>query len=124
MKLKYKYVLIALALLMCEVFIAVRLSHGGFVRETVGDFLVTPLIFFAIKAVCNFARKPLALGVLIFSLGIEIGQYFHFAQWLGFERGSFFYIVLGNTFSWSDMLMYALGCLVAYGVDRFLISKR
>ena len=88
MRIKFnkKYALWALALLGIEFLIATVFSRIGFIRGYIGDVLVVILI--------------------------EVLQYFGVATYLGFTKGSLGYIILGNHFSWGDILSYAIGCLI------------
>jgi hypothetical protein len=56
----------------------------------------------------------LILGIFAFSCLIEFAQFFNIAEKLGFKPGSLMYIVIGNSFSWIDILCYGVGCLVLY----------
>ena len=76
-----KYFVWALALLGVELLIATVFSHIGFIRGYIGDALVEAL------------------------------QYFGVASYLGFTKGSLGYILLGNHFSWGDIISYTVGCL-------------
>jgi hypothetical protein len=51
-------------------------------------------------------------------------QYLHLADLLGLKAGSLPYIVLGNTFSWSDLLMYCVGGALAAWFDVRVLQKR
>ena len=104
-----------------EVLIATRLAHWHFVRSSLGDYLVVFVLFFPALALRPFPPRRLAAAVFAFSVLVEIAQALHLADALGFERGSIGHIVLGATFSWSDVLMYGLGCLTCIAVDRRLV---
>jgi hypothetical protein len=109
---------------LIEVVIATRLVDLKFIRGSVGDFLVVMLIYFFMQAFRQWPAKKLALGVFAFSCVIEIAQYFHLADMLGFQRGSLWHIVLGNVFSWQDIAMYLLGTLAVYWMDVAWLQKR
>lgn len=112
--------LLAVLLFGVEVFIAVKLRAYPCIRGSLGDFLVVILLFVAAKAVWPLEGKRLALQVFAFACVIETAQFFRLADLLGFPRGSIPSIVLGTTFSWEDIIMYGLGCLVAAGLDQRL----
>ena len=111
------YLLVALALLLVEVLIATKLSHYRFVRSSLGDVLVTPLVYFAVLAVRELDRVRLAVAVLAFACLVEATQYLSLAQMLGLKPGSPLRIVLGDAFSWGDIACYAVGCAVAVALD-------
>ena len=116
-----RHLLIALSIFIAE--IGVGFSTIRFVRGFVSDFLVVILIFHLVKAFVNVPRAALALGVLAFAVAVEVSQYFHLADLLGFARGGLPGILLGNSFSWYDILMYILGCATAFLLDAFGVSK-
>ncbi len=118
------YATLTLAIFLVEVLIATRLVDLHFIRGSVGDFLVVGLIYFFMQALRAWPAKALAIGVFIFACFIEISQYFHLADLLGFARGSVWHVVLGNVFSWQDIVMYLLGCIAAYYVDSRFFAQR
>jgi hypothetical protein len=95
-------------LLLIEVLIALYL-HDDFIRPYVGDFLVVVLLYcFA----CSFIKAPvipMALAVLLFSYLIETLQYFNFVQHIGLGKSRAANILLGNYFTWHDIVAYTLG---------------
>ena len=50
-----------------------------------------------------------AIGVLIFAFVIEGLQYIQLVNILGLQDSKLANVVLGNSFSWMDMLTYVLG---------------
>lgn len=117
MKLKFnlKYFLFSVIIFLTEVLIATRLKDIFFVRAYLGDVIVVILLYTLIKSFFNITdNEKLILGILVFSCLIEFAQYFNIAEKLGFRSGSIMYIVIGNSFSWIDILCYAVGCLLLY----------
>ncbi|MDD5391686.1 MAG: DUF2809 domain-containing protein [Thiothrix sp.] len=110
-----KYALVAIALFIVEVIIATKLNNYHFIRAYFGDFLVVILLYCLLKAVYDFDPKRLAIGIFAFSVVVEVAQYFRIAdvlQLTGWAR-----VVVGTSFSFHDVLMYAAGCGVVYWVD-------
>lgn len=106
----YKYALAALTLFIVEVIIATKLNGNHFIRAYFGDFLVVILLYCMAKALYGFDSKRLAIGIFTFSVIVEVAQYFRIADVLqlpGWAR-----VVVGTSFSFHDVLMYAAGCLV------------
>lgn len=103
---------IASALLIMELFIAFRLNDA-FVRPHLGDFLVVMLLHFAIRTVVAARIGRVALGVFTFAVLVELGQAMGAISWLGLERSLTAQLILGSTFQWLDLLMYALGAAAA-----------
>lgn len=121
---KWIYALLALLLFITEVIIATKLNHYPFIRHYFGDFLVVILLYFIVKAVTNIKAKPLAIGVFIFALSVETSQYFHLADHLGLAQGGILRIVIGTSFSVSDVVMYAGGTLFVYWFDLLVLNKK
>lgn len=114
---------LALALFGTEVLIATVWAKVPFVRADLGDYLVVILLYAMAKIVRPFPPRPLAAGILVFSFLVEITQYFHLADRLGFARGSLASIVLGTSFQVSDLVMYFAGCLTAWFLDERIVRK-
>ena len=118
------YLLAATALFVVEVAIARGSIPGAFVRNSVGDVLVIPLLYFFLRGMTK-STPSLALVVgLAIGLTAEFLQYLHLADLLGLKKGSLPYIILGNTFSWPDLLMYSIGGMLAAWLDLRVLQKR
>ena len=119
---KRHYFILAICIFLVEVIIAKFVPSDNFIRSSLGDFLVVILVYAAMKSLLTVDAKSLAIAVFIFAAGIEIGQYFHLIDILNIEN-RILRIALGNTFSWHDMLMYLLGCMMIFGLDRIWFSR-
>jgi DNA integrity scanning protein DisA with diadenylate cyclase activity len=117
MKFNPKYFVIAIAVFLTEILIATKLKDVFFVRAYLGDVFVVMLIYYFIKAFINFEPVKLITGIFIFSCLIEFLQYFHFGELLGFKDNRIMMIVLGNSFSWIDILCYFAGCVILYFIE-------
>jgi hypothetical protein len=124
MSTRKEYIYLTLIIFGLEVLIATKLAHFKFIRENIGDFLVVPLIYFAIQAIRQIKPWRLSMGVLIFSYAVEASQYFHLADVLQLPKGSILYILLGNYFSLMDLLMYFLGSITALLIDIWFFKNR
>jgi len=109
-----KYLLLTILIFLIEVLIATVLKDIFFIRAYLGDVIVVMLIFTFMKSFFVLNNTKLILGILAFSCLVEFAQFFKIADKLGFREGSLMYIVIGNSFSWIDILCYAVGCLVLY----------
>lgn len=109
-----KYLLISIVIFLVEVLIATKLKDIFFVRAYLGDVIVVTLLYTLVKSLFKVNNEKLILGILIFSCFVEFAQYFNIAEELGFRPGSLMYIVIGNSFSWIDILCYAAGSLLLY----------
>ena len=115
MRIKFnkKYALWALALLGIEFLIATIFSRIGFIRGYIGDVLVVILLYCLVLSVVKVRNKSKLIGaIFLFAVLVEVLQYFGVATYLGFTKGSLGYIILGNHFSWGDILSYTIGCLI------------
>ncbi|MDX8567947.1 DUF2809 domain-containing protein [Elizabethkingia sp. HX XZB] len=117
MKFNLYYFIATIILFITEVLIATVFKDLFFVRAYLGDVLVTILIYTFVKSFLNISPGKLLIGVFIFSVFIEVLQYFNIADLLGLKRGSIAYIVVGNSFSWIDIICYGAGCLIAFVVE-------
>src|SRR5262245_45430298 len=123
MTFRRNHLLIAALLFVVEVAIARGFVPGTFVRNSVGDILVISLLYFFLRGVTR-STPSVALAVsLAAGLTAELLQYLHLADLLGLKEGSLPYIMLGNTFSSSDLLMYGIGGALAAWFDARALPK-
>ena len=120
---KRHYAAIAAAIFMVEVAIALRWIGGDFVRGSLGDVLAVMLIYAVLRATTKASMLTAALVALATGFVVETLQYIHLAERLGFRRGSVMYVLIGNTFSSMDLLMYTLGAVFAYALDRPAVRR-
>lgn len=116
-KLKFNltYFLIILVIFIVEVLIATVFSNIFFVRAYLGDIIVVMLLFTFVKSFFVIKNNhSLILGIFLFSCVVEWAQYFHIAEKMGLRPGSIMYIIVGNSFSWIDIICYAAGCLLLF----------
>lgn len=119
MKFNSRYFLITLIILLIEVAIATVLQKISFVRAYLGDILVVILIYCFIRTFFPIKNKEkLLIGIFLFAVFVEILQYFKLATFFGMGKGTIGYILLGNYFSWEDILCYATGCFFALIGDK------
>src|SRR5262245_57888945 len=111
------YLLLALGLFAVEVSIATVLKHYSFVRYSMGDVLVTALLYCLALSVRSFERLRLSAAVFGFACLVELAQYVQLAQRLGLAKGSVLRVVIGDAFEWSDILCYLVGCVLACATD-------
>ena len=119
---KKHYALAAIALFIVEVIIATKLNDYHFIRAYFGDFLVVILVYCAVKAFWNVEATRLAIGVFAFAVAVELAQWLRVAdvlQLTGWAR-----VVVGTSFSFHDLLMYAAGCIVVWWVDTRLFGRQ
>ena len=118
------YAVAAFIILIAEVLIALSV-RDAFIRPYGGDILVTLLICCVLRVVWpQRYRLPIAGGVLVFAILVEVGQYFGLVYLLGLGHVEFFRIIIGTGFSWWDMLCYAVGCGIFAAVDSGMTARR
>ena len=122
MKFNLKYLLATIILFFTEVAIATVLKEIVWLRSFFGDVLVVILMYTFFLSFYDFNKTKLIIGIFIFACLIEFAQYFHFAEILGFRDNKLMMIVLGNSFSWIDILCYGAGCAIIYLVEVKLKS--
>lgn len=123
MKLRFNWLYFILTLLIfaIEVLIAVYV-HDDFIRPYVGDFLVVVLIYCFVRSFLQAPVIPVALAVLVFSYVVETLQYFNVVKLIGLEHSRIANIVIGNYFTWTDILSYTLGIGFTILVEKVAIK--
>lgn len=124
MTLRNKYFGLAFAILCAEILVATAFANIKFIRGNMSDLLVVALIYFLVRAIKPVKPLPLAIGVFLFACAVELSQYIHLVDALYLPQGSLFYILLGNTFSLMDILMYLIGSVASFSVDAWYLSHR
>lgn len=121
-KLRIFYGVSFFLLFVTELLIALFV-RDSFIRPYVGDMLVTVLICFFVKFIIPEKFSFVPLFVFLFSLLVEIGQYFDFVKLLGLDENLFISTLLGRTFSVADIICYGIGCVVFAVVDYIIKRK-
>lgn len=126
MKFKFnlKYFLLTIFIFLVEVLIATVLKNQFFIRAYLGDVIVVMLLYTLVKSFFIIDSTKLILGIFAFSCLVEYAQYFKLADKLGFPEGSLMYIVVGNSFSWIDIVCYGAGCLILYLIVKVNSSQK
>ncbi|MBE7070736.1 MAG: DUF2809 domain-containing protein [Ruminococcaceae bacterium] len=88
------YLTATLVLLAVEIFIGLFV-HDGIVRPFIGDVLVVILIYTFIRIFIPEKVKLLALYVFIFSVIVEVLQYFRIVEVLGLQDNRFMSTIIG-----------------------------
>ena len=110
------YAIVALVTFAVLALIETQLE-SGFIRFTGGDVLVVILVY-ALIMTTGFFRPIVAAAVsLAVAYLVEIGQALDLVKRLGIEPNRLTDIVLGNTFTWSDIVAYTVGASIALLAD-------
>ena len=116
-KLRITYAVIFGVLLITEVMIALFV-HDDFVRPYIGDVLVTILLCAFCRILIPKGIPALPVFVFLFAAFVEFAQYLNLVKLLGLENNAFFSTILGTTFSWPDLICYAVGCCLFWAAER------
>ncbi len=112
----FEYFLCTAVLFVAEVLIA-AFMHDNFIRPTFGDFLVVLLMYCGLSTFIRAQYSTLAVATLVIAYCIEISQYFHLIVLLGLKHSKPAQWILGNGFSWGDMLAYTLGIILVLIIE-------
>lgn len=114
---KQNYFLAAVFLFILEVLIAVFV-RDSFIRPYAGDLLVVVFLYSLLKSFFRIPVKNVIFGVLLFSFLIEALQYVKLINILQLQDNSLASAVLGSHFDWLDILLYVLGGLTIFAVEK------
>jgi hypothetical protein len=117
------YFLLALILLCVEVYIGLYV-HDSIVRPFGGDFLIVILLYCLVKSFFNLPVLLTAGWILVFAYAVEVSQYFHFVHLLGLQDSKLARLLLGTSFSFTDLLCYTLGILLVIIAENLRISLK
>lgn len=111
MKKRILYLMVTIILVIVEVLIAVYV-HDDFVRPYVGDVLVVIVLYAFVRIFIPDRLKFLPLYVFVFAVMVEILQWFHIVDLLGFAGNRFLRVLIGGTFDVKDIICYGVGCFL------------
>jgi hypothetical protein len=120
-RLRITYLVAFLLILCTEIFIG-AFVRDNFVRPYLGDVLVVVLIYCAVRVVFPKGVKLLPIYVFAFALIVEVLQLIRIVDLLGIPRDSIVAIMVGTSFSFIDIICYALGCGITY-ITELIIKK-
>jgi len=107
----------AVLILAVEIYIAICVK-GGFVRHYAGDVLAVILLYALARAIFSVPPSNLPLKIFAFAAALELAQYFGAVQILGVEN-KILKVMIGGTFDLTDLLCYAVGCVLAGAYEKF-----
>ena len=110
-RLRATYFAIFVAVLCIEILIGVYV-RDAFIRPYVGDVLVVVLIYCLIRVIKPMGVRLMPLYVFAFACGVELLQLIDVVGILGIPKGSVVAIMIGSTFSFPDIICYAVGCTI------------
>lgn len=113
------YLIATLVLFLIEFWIE-RNLESGFIRFYVGDYLVAILLYTLFMFSCKPRYFPAAMAVLFVCYATEVFQWMDVLSMLHIKKTRITNILLGSTFSWTDMLCYTLGAFTVFWIEFFL----
>lgn len=116
------YAILTTILLLVEIYIALYV-RDTFVRPYLGDVLVVILIGCLVRVAFPHGVPLLPLFVFIFAVVVEWLQYIDIVLLLGWENNAFLSTLIGRSFAVEDLVCYAAGCLLFWGVDTTIQRK-
>ncbi|WP_036603480.1 DUF2809 domain-containing protein [Olivibacter sitiensis] len=116
------YFLLMLLLFVTEIVIALYV-HDTIIRPYIGDLLVVILLYCAVRGLVSVSIIKTAIFVLLFAYVVEISQYYHLIDYLGWSGSALARTVMGIGFSWIDMVAYTGGIVIVLFVERIFARR-
>jgi len=111
-----------LLLLLIEIAIATFYT-AGFIRHTFGDYLVVILLYSFLKSFISISNNKLAGVTLLISFIVEFIQLTPLLKVLGLEHHKLANLIVGNTFSITDLLAYTASYLTILIFNSYIPCK-
>ncbi|WP_298392596.1 DUF2809 domain-containing protein [Flavobacterium sp.] len=115
---KTKYLIISCSILIVEIIIALFVNDQ-FIRPIFGDYLASILVFYLLATFLKTDLNKIAILSLLISYAIEFLQYIHILELLDLHKIKILNVLLGNSFSWTDMLAYTLGIMTVVLIHNY-----
>ena len=115
---KTNYLIISCSILIIEITIAVFINDQ-FIRPIFGDYLASVLVFYLLATFLKTDLNKIAIMSLLTSYTIEFLQYINILELLHLDKIKILNILLGNSFSWTDMLAYTLGIMTVALIHNY-----
>lgn len=120
-KIKLNNCIIFIGIFLIELYIGIYI-RDRYIRPYLGDILVIPLIYTFLNIFFKNSYKKLILKIVIFSIFIEILQYFKLIELLGIKN-KIVRIMIGTTFDYRDIFCYVVGGFLTYLALRIINDK-
>ncbi len=111
-----RYFVFSVIIFILLIFIA--LFTKGFIRGFIGDILVMFFMYYSLLVFFRFNKKILLPSLFLFSVGIEVLQYFEIVKILGLEGNKIASTVIGTTFDIKDIVAYGIGTVLIYIINK------
>ena len=119
---RLSYLCTFIILLLIEILIGKFAT--GFVRAYVGDVLVMPAMYYALRII--FPKDGIftsyILGGLVYLCGwlAEFLQSLNLCELIGVDSNSLLGILIGSTFDWNDIFSYSVGMILIVCIQILL----
>ncbi len=118
------YIFLFVLIFVQEVIIAMYVDDA-FIRPYGGDIIVEWLIYCFVRIFYPKRFKMLPMYIFLFSVGIEITQYFKLVEVIGLADNGIACAVMGTSFAWADIICYAIGCVcICLGQEIWRMRQR
>lgn len=99
--------------------------YPNIIQVHLGDAMWASMIYFGCRLILTSDKRfPAFLYALLFCYFIELSQLYQ-ANWIVQMRSTLIGgLILGKGFLWIDLVRYALGILVAFCIDYFLLKRK
>ena len=92
----------------------------AFLGKYPGDALWALMVFFGFGVIFRTASSVLlSVWALGFCFGIEVLKFCDAAWLVGVRQTTFGHLVVGNVYSWQNLVAYTVGVLTGLGVELF-----
>lgn len=118
-----KYFIITVLLFIAEVVIAVFLKDG-FIRYTVGDFLVVILMYCFLRSFIKTKPLYVAIATLLIAYIVEFLQLVNLLDYLNLRNNKWASIIMGTHFSVEDLIAYSLGVIMVLLLDKSTLMRK
>ncbi|WP_299556103.1 DUF2809 domain-containing protein [Seonamhaeicola sp.] len=116
-KLNKTYIILTLLLFTTEALIAAFIP-SGFIRYTLGDYLIVILIYCFAKIFIKGHANIIAFGALAIAFFVEFLQLSGILDSLNLDNSYTIKLLLGSTFQLSDLVAYSLGALTIVIIEH------
>ncbi len=118
-----RYFIVFILLFGIETCIAIFLKEG-FIRYTVGDFLVVILLYCFFKSFIKTQTIYIAIATLFIAYGIEFLQLTNLVRYDMIKEYKWVSLVLGSHFSIQDLIAYSLGTVSILYLDTYILHLK
>ena len=125
MKLQFNkyYLVLAHSVFLMEIAIAFIIKTG-FVRYTIGDYLVVIMLYAIIRGCTNLKVWVSALVVLLIAYAIELLQLIHVLTYFNLQHSKTANLIFGSTFQLGDLVAYTLGIITVLIFEYYYANPK